>query len=147
LTDELFRPTIEARPAPVGRPWRPASIVYPAFFGGPLAAVVLGLLNGRRLALGRTALLGIAAAGAAGVAGRLMLTAVVHPHSVGRLLGGLAGLLVWLSVLAAQKRPFRAYELRGGEPAGLVGPGLAAVAGCGLLEVAVLVLVVRAVTG
>lgn len=147
MTDDLFRPTIEAQPVPAERPWRPGSIVYPAFFGGPLAAAVLGILNGRRLALGRTALLAIAAAGAASIVGRLVLTAALHPDRVGRLLGSVAGLLVWMVVLAAQKRPFRAYELRDGEPANLVRPGLAAAIGCGLLEITVLVLVVRAVTG
>jgi hypothetical protein len=121
--------------------------VYPAFFGGPLAATVLGVLNGRRLALDRTALLGIAGAGAAAIAGRLVLTAVLHPDSVGRLLGSVGGLLVWTVVLAVQKRPFRAYELRDGEPASLVRPGLAAAIGCGVLEAVVLVLVVGAVTG
>jgi hypothetical protein len=50
-------------------------------------------------------------------------------------------------VLAVQKRPFRAYELRDGEPASLVRPGLAAAIGCGVLEAVVLVLVVGAVTG
>jgi hypothetical protein len=147
LTDDLFRPTIEARPVPAERPWRPGSIVYPAFFGGPLAATVLGVLNGRRLALDRTTTLAIAGAGGAAIAGRLVLTAALHPDSVGRLLGSVGGLLVWTVVLAVQKRPFRAYELRDGEPASLVRPGLAAAVGCGVLEAVVLVLVVGAVTG
>lgn len=144
MTDDLFRPTVTDRSVPEQRPWRPASIVYPASFGGPLAATVLGLLNGHRLVISRTAALVIAGTGGAAIAGRLILTVALDPNRGGRLLGSVAGLLVWIVLLTVQKRPFRTFELRGGEPASLVRPGLAAAIGCGLLEVAVLVLVVQA---
>jgi hypothetical protein len=143
MQDDLFRPTI-AEPAPSGRPpWRPESIAYPAFFGGPLGAALLGVLNGRRLALpGRTLLL-VAVAGLAGFAGRAAVTAVAGDNSVIRLAGSVTGLLVWAAVLAAERGPFRVAQLRGTEPASLVGAGFAAAIGCGLLEVVLLLAVVR----
>ena len=42
MQDELFNPTIRARDTAGKPPWRPDSIFYPAFFGGPIAAATLG---------------------------------------------------------------------------------------------------------
>jgi hypothetical protein len=141
MTDDLFRPTIEARPTVESPPWRPASIVYPAFFGGPLAGMVLGLVNGRRLDLGGRAMLAIGAAGVAAIIGRTIVTAVLDGQVSARFIGAAAGALVWGVIVTLQKRPFRVYELTGGEPARLIGPGFAAAIGCGLAEAILLVLV------
>lgn len=143
MHDELFSPTIRDRPPPGKPPWRPESIVYPAFFGGPIAGAVLGVLNGRRLALPTGQLLAVAGAGLAGFAARLAVGAFADGDSGVRLSGTVAGLLVWLAVLALQRRPFRLAVLRGVDPANLIGPGLAAAVGCGLLEAALILVLVR----
>ncbi|WP_250034847.1 hypothetical protein [Paractinoplanes maris] len=143
MHDDLFSPTIREQPAPGRPPWRPESIVYPAFFGGPLAAATLGVLNGRRLALPTGHLLAIAGAGLAGFAARAVVEGFTDGNSPTRLAGTVTGLLVWLVVLSLQRRPFRVVALRGHGPARLLGPGFAAAIGCGLLEAILLVVLVR----
>jgi hypothetical protein len=143
MPDELFSPTIRDRPVSGKPPWRPESILYPAFFGGPLAAATLGVLNGRRLGLDTGRLATIAVAGLAAFAGRIAVSAAVEGNSGIRLAGTVAGILVWLVVLGFQRRPFRAFTYRQGEPAGLVGPGFAAFLGGGLLEAIVIFGLVR----
>jgi hypothetical protein len=143
MPDELFSPTIREQPAPGKPPWRPESILYPAFFGGPLAAATLGVLNGRRLRLPGRDLVLIAVAGLAAFGARLAVSAAVEGNSGVRLAGTVAGVLVWLVVLALQRKPFRLYTYRGGEPASLVGPGFAAFIGCGLLEAGLILGLVR----
>jgi hypothetical protein len=141
MQDDLFRPTIRERPVPGAPPWRPQSIAYPAFFGGPLAGAVLGVLNGRRLALPGRHLLAIAGAGLACFGVRLAIGVKAGESSM-RLSGAVAGLLVWVVVLALQRKAFRATQIRGVKPANLFGPGLAAFLGCGFLEAAVFYLLV-----
>ncbi|MCA2217975.1 hypothetical protein [Jidongwangia harbinensis] len=143
MQDELFSPTIREQPPPGKPPWRPESILYPAFFGGPLAAATLGVLNGRRLALPRPQLLAIAAAGLVAFGARLAVSATVDSASGVRLAGTIAGVLVWLVVLAFQRKPFRTFSYRGGDPARLVGPGFAAFLGCGALEAVLILVLVR----
>lgn len=143
VSDELFTPTIKARPVPTKPPWRPESIVYPAFFGGPLAATVLGLINGRRLLLGSAQLWLIAATGLACFAGRLAAAMAWDSNSVGRLGGSIAGIAVWAVVNFLQRRPMRLFLHNDGEPASLIGPGIAAAIGCGLIEVLIIVAVAR----
>jgi hypothetical protein len=138
MNDDLFTPTVVRARVPKSPPWRPDSIVYPAFFGGPLAAMVLGLLNGKRLDLAARHMAVIAAAGSAAIVARFVLTAATEGDVSVRLLGSIAGALVWGTIVAVQRRPFRAFTFRDGEPARLVGPGLAAAIGCGLLEAVVL---------
>ena len=134
MHDEIFSPTIRDQPAPGKPPWRPESILYPAFFGGPLAAATLGVLNGRRLALPTGHLLAIAGVGLAGIGARLALSGFFDDNSAVRLAGSATGVLVWLFVLFLQRRPFRIAVLRGATPARLIVPGLLAAIGCGLLE-------------
>ena len=124
-------------------PWRPESILYPAFFGGPLAGATLGVLNGRRLGLARIQLLAIAAAGVVAFGARLAVSAALEENRGIRFAGTIAGVLVWLVVIAVQRRPFRAFTFGSGEPAGLVGPGFAAAIGCGLLEAVIIFGLVR----
>ncbi|GIG85835.1 hypothetical protein [Plantactinospora endophytica] len=143
MQDELFSPTIQERPAPGRPPWRPESILYPAVFGGPLAAATLGVLNGRRLGLAGHRLLVVGAAGLVGFGGRLAVSAAVDGNSAVRLAGMVTGALVWLAVLFFQRAPFRVYSYRGGEPASLVGPGFAAGIGFGVLEAVLILVLVR----
>ncbi|AVT33965.1 hypothetical protein C6361_36105 [Plantactinospora sp. BC1] len=143
MQDELFTPTIQERPAPGKPPWRPESILYPAAFGGPLAATALGLLNGRRLGLPGNRLLAIGAAGLVGLCARLAVSAAVDGNSGVRVAGMVTGALVWLVVLFFQRSPFRVYTYAGGEPASLVGPGFAAAIGLGLLEAMLILVLVR----
>lgn len=137
MQDELFRPTIRERDTSRRPAWRPDSIFYPAFFGGPITAATLGLLNGRRLGLGRGPMLAIAAAGLACFAARLALSLAIDGSAL-RLAGAVTGVLVALAIRAVQRRPFRGFVYRGGEPASLIVPGLLAVVGCGLLEAVVI---------
>ena len=134
MNDELFSPTIRDQAPPAKRTWRPESIVYPAFFVGPLAAATLGVLNGRRLALPTRHLLAIAGAGVAGFGARVAVSSFVESGSGVRLAGTICGLLVWLAVLALQRRAFRVAVLRGVEPKSLILPGFLAAIGLGLIE-------------
>ncbi|GLI01906.1 hypothetical protein [Phytohabitans aurantiacus] len=143
MQDELFNPTIREQPAPGKPPWRPESILYPAFFGGPLAAAALGLLNGGRLALPAPHLVAIGAAGLVGFGARLAIAASVEGNAPVRYGAVIAGILVSLVVLAFQRKPFRAYTYRGGEPASLVAPGIGAAIGFGVLEAILILVLVR----
>ncbi len=143
MPDELFTPTIRDRPTGGKPPWRPESILYPAFFGGPLAAATLGVLNGRRLALPVGQVLTIGAAGLAAFAARIVVTGMLEENSSARLTGTITGLLVWLVVLAFQRRPFRAFAYGDGEPASLTRAGFAAFIGCGLFEAIIIYTLVR----
>ncbi|GID27872.1 hypothetical protein C8E87_7715 [Paractinoplanes brasiliensis] len=143
VSDELFSPTIRDQAPVTRRPWRPESIVYPAFFGGPLAAATLGVLNGRRLGLAAQQLALIAAAGVVGFGVRVGVSAFVEDSSGVRLAGTVCGILVWLVVLAFQRRPFRVATLRGVEPKSLVAPGFLAAIGFALLEAFLILVLVR----
>jgi hypothetical protein len=131
VPDDLFTPTIAPAAYEDRRPpWRPQSMLYPALLGGATAVAVLALINAYRLRLPRKATLALVGAWLAALAGRLVATLVLADGQVGRparLLGALAGALVWLVVSATQKGRFRAFELRGGDAASLWGPGVAAV--------------------
>jgi hypothetical protein len=142
MDEELLRPTIDAAPVTGSSPpWRPDSIAYPAFFGGALAATVLGLINGRRLGVKLGPLLAIAATGIAAVVGRVLVTNAINAGGSTRVLGSAAGLAVWGVIMTVQKRPFRAFLYWGRDPASLVGPGWAAMIGCGLVETLVVLAV------
>ena len=135
MDDELFRPTIKAEPTTESSPpWRPESIIYPAFFGGALAGAVLGLINGRRLGLKLGPLVAIGLVGVAAVIARVVATDALDARPGTRILGSAAGIIVWLVVITTQKRPFRVYLYRDKEPASLVGPGFAAAIGLGIVE-------------
>jgi len=137
MTDDLFTPTIRTPTAPATPPWRPESIVYPAFFGGALAATVLGAINAHRLSLGRGPVLAIVAAGLVLFAGRVAFAATIGGNT-GRIGGIVAGLLTWGVVNAVQRKPFRAYLQNDWQPASLVGPGILAAIGSLIVEVIVI---------
>ncbi|MGW4497205.1 hypothetical protein ACWENR_01095 [Micromonospora sp. NPDC004336] len=145
MADDLFTPTITPAAYEARRPpWRPHSLIFPAVFGGPTAATVLALVNGHRLGLPRRANLAVLGVGLAALAARLVVTLAIFDDEAdrpARLVGALAGALVWLAASTAQKRRFRAYELRGGEPASLWLAGVGAVFLLGFAEALLLVLV------
>ncbi|MGC4786705.1 hypothetical protein ACLQ22_02495 [Micromonospora sp. DT178] len=147
VADDLFTPTIAPPTYEVRRPpWRPQSLIFPAVFGGPTAVTVLALVNGHRLGVSRPARLAVLGAGLAALIARLAITLAIFDDGGNRpvrLVGALAGGLVWLVAATTQKRQFRAYELRGGQPASLWLPGLGAVLLLGFTE-AVLVSLVAA---
>ncbi len=136
VTDELFTPTIKDAKVPTRPPWNPDSIIYPAFFGGPLAGSVLGFLNGRKLLLSRSHLLLIAGTGTVAFAARAALTATVLPSYARSIVAAIAGVVVWLVVAALQRKAFRAAIQNGRDAVSLVGPGIAAAIGFGVLEFA-----------
>lgn len=135
MQDELFNPTVEAPPPLINRPWSVDSIAYPAFIGGPMTAALLGILNHRRLALVDRGPWLIAGTGLAGFLAHVAVAvAYAEEPVITKLAGRLGGVAVWVTVLVLQRRAFRTHLVRGGAVASLLGPGIAAVIGCGLLE-------------
>lgn len=147
MSDDLFTPTITSA-VPAKPPWRVDSLVYPAFFGGPLAAAVLGLLNARRLRVGPLAFLAVAATGIGAIAVRIAFLVSIGGLLLGAytLVGVVPGLAVWAAIRSTQNRPYRSFALRGGEPAKLFWPAVAAVLGCGLAEAVVTLSIVNGVS-
>jgi hypothetical protein len=145
--DELLRPTLSERSAPVAgaeQPWRLGSQVYVAFFGGALAVAAVAGVNARRLGMDRVALALIAGLGLAGLGGTVALALAVDDlPAYGRRAVALAA---WGGMWLLQRSPDRsfAYHARAEEPyASLWWPGLAAVLAGGALQG----LVVYAITG
>jgi hypothetical protein len=149
VTDDLFTPTVTARAGDLARPWRVDSLLYPAFFGGPLAGTVLGLINAYRLGVGRRGMAAIGAVGLVAVAARIALVGIIGPFSGSSVVGALAGVAVWGAIWVTQRRAFRAFQFTGGEPARLLWLGLvAAVIGLGveIFLLGAFVVLVRAVS-
>jgi hypothetical protein len=124
VNDDLFTPTVTARAGDLARPWRVDSLLYPAFFGGPLAGAALGLINGHRLRVGRGAMVTVGAVGLGAFAARAAILMVVGPYSGSQLVGTIAGVAVWGAIWATQRRAFRSFQLTGDDPARLFWPGL-----------------------
>lgn len=146
--DDLLKPTITETAVPTERPWRVDSLVYPAFFGGPIAVTFLSALNARRLGLDGRKVALILAAGAASLTAQLLVIAFFlqgTSSSGQRFSFTVAGLLVYLVAWFVQRRPFRIFMLRGGEPANLWGPGIATVIGSVILQFILIAIVTSAV--
>ncbi|GLZ00109.1 hypothetical protein [Actinoplanes sp. NBRC 103695] len=144
MTDDLFTPTVRERPVSGKRPWRPESIFYAAFFGGPLTAGLLGVINGRRLGVPAPRVLLTALAGLAGFGAWIVSAAtLVDANNAVRLVGSITGALAWLVVIAFQRAPFRAYTYGDGEPAKLFLPGLLTALGLGFFQAATILVVAR----
>lgn len=136
MSDDLFTPTITAPPVSAKSPWAVPSLVYPALVGGGLAVTVLGLINGRRLLVGGAGQAAVALVGIAAIAARIGVLATIlrdRPESYAAVTA-VAGVIVFVVVSRMQRRAFRAFERRGGEPARLLVPGLIAVVGAGGIE-------------
>ncbi|HZM77148.1 MAG TPA: hypothetical protein VFC19_15555 [Candidatus Limnocylindrales bacterium] len=146
--DNLLMPTITETPQPVYRPWRVDSLVYPAFFGGPIAVTYLGTVNARRLGLSNRKLSLIVATGAAALTAQvLVIVFFLQDVSNGaqRLSFSAAGIVVWGVAQYLQRRPFRIFLLRGGEPASLWGAGVSTVIASLLLQFLLIYVVSSAV--
>jgi hypothetical protein len=134
LNDDLFTPTVTDKASDLARPWRVDSLLYPGFFGGPLAATVLGVINGRRLGVGTRAQAAVVTAGLLAIVGRLVIITAVGQFTGTRIVIAMAGVAVWGAILLTQRRAFRGFQLTGGEPASLLWPGLAAAIGGFVVE-------------
>jgi hypothetical protein len=137
VADDLLKPTITETPQPLRRPWRVDSLVYPAFFGGPLAVTYVGAINARRLGVGNRQIALIVATGAAALVAQLMVVVFLLDElstGVQRLSFSVAGIIVWSVAKLVQQRPFRIFLLRGGEPASLWGVGIGVVLASAAIE-------------
>ena len=147
--DELLKPTIAEETSSMDPPWSVDSLVYPAFFGGPLAVTFLAAVNARRLGVGQRHQALIVATGVAALVAQLAVIAfVLQQVSSGaqRFSYSLAGVAVWGVAKYVQRRPFRIYLLRGGTPANLWGPGIAAVLASVLIQFILVTVVNSAVS-
>jgi hypothetical protein len=113
--DDLFAPSLGGGRAPVPpageRPWRLGSQFYVAFFGGPIAAGLVGYLNGRRLGLPSPRLAAIAAVGLASLAAVAVAVAVVgeSENRSLRLLSAVGGIVAYLGIRQLQQDADRRY--------------------------------------
>ncbi|QSB13550.1 hypothetical protein JQS43_18425 [Natronosporangium hydrolyticum] len=143
MAEEPVGPATDSSAVTAPRPWRPNSILYPAFFGGPLAATVLGVWNAWRLSLPGRALALVLAAGAGAILVRFGLASLLTEQQGTMLLvGGVTGVAVWVVIVTGQRGPFRAQHPANEEPASLIRPGILVAVGCGLLEAGLLGLLV-----
>jgi hypothetical protein len=146
MPDELLRPTIGASVDMSARPWRSMSQTYVAFFGGVIATTVIAFLNARRLGVGpdkRRLILALGAAGMVLSAAVIRLLATDDSSGLRVAIRAVA-VACCLLQLRLQRPMDRAFQLRGSDYGSLWGPGLAAVFGCGLLEVVLLAAVAGA---
>lgn len=128
---DLLQPSLQdeaPRTPPKRKPWRVGSQVYVAFFGGPVAAAIIGVINAGRLRMpaGQQAAIAVAALVALGA------LVAVGSASVDALRLGVrvAGLAVYGVVYLLQRKPDRIYHYyNGGDEAysELFAPGFAAV--------------------
>ena len=136
--DELFSPSLRDRAEVrlAQRPWRLGSQFYVAFFGGPLAAALIGVVNGRRLGVDGGRLLAIAAAGAAALGLAVAVGASLDGDDARpRFFLAVAGVATFLVARQLQKAADERYSRGRSEEQiydSLWWPGLAAVIVCGL---------------
>jgi hypothetical protein len=113
--DDLFSPSLAGtRPErlPAGRrPWRLGSQFYVSVLGGPLAAGLVGFLNGQRLGLPRARLAAIAAIALAALAAVAVTLAAVSPKadSPVRLVSMVGGAAAYVAIRALQTDADRRY--------------------------------------
>lgn len=146
---DLFSPSLTQtarRDLPAGsRPWRLNSQFYTAFFGGPLAAGLVGYLNGKRLGLSQGRLWAIAGIGIAGfVAAAIAGAAFLDTSGHGRGLVVISGIVALLGIRELQKDADRLYALNRDEDEAydsLWNPGFVIALACGFGQGAFLVAV------
>ena len=113
--DDLFTPSLSGGrlgvPPAGERPWRLGSQFYVAFLGGPVAAGLVGYLNGRRLGLPSARLAAIAAMGLASLAAVAVALAVVggSDNRPLRLLSAVGGVVAYLGIRQLQQGADRRY--------------------------------------
>ena len=113
--DDLFTPSLgEARPTPPqgSRPWRLSSQFYVSVFGGPVAAGLVGVLNGRRLGLPRARLAAIAGLALAALGASVVVVALLdsEENSPLRLVAMIAGAVIYLPTRELQQDADRRYS-------------------------------------
>jgi hypothetical protein len=144
VRDDLFTATIPPLSTPEHPPWPAPSTLYPALFGGAIAGATIAVMNGGRLGLrGRYPLMVLGVALAA-LVGRLLFlrTGIQVTGLYGATLAA-EGVAVFLAAAPAQRRAYRAYEMRAHAPtSSLVGPGSIAVVAGWLIEAVLFVFVV-----
>jgi tetratricopeptide (TPR) repeat protein len=89
-------------------PWRLSSLLYPSILGGPIAAVVVAVLNGRRLRADRESLWSIAIAGFLATAAAVALAVLVESDET-RILVSVCGLAVYGVAYRLERSPDRVY--------------------------------------
>lgn len=149
MSDPLLRPTLaDAPPAGSGpAPWRPQSLVYPAFFGGALAMSVLMLVQAHRLGAGRKTPLvtAIAAVAVVGSLATVLAVFLFYPEGGAersdagrwaRLGARVLTVLAWAAIDRVLRPEARLFELRREEWSSLWLPGLGAVIGLGAVQAA-----------
>ena len=136
--DDLFTPTLQGatRPSlPEGaRPWRLGSQFYVAFFGGPVAAALIGWRNGKRLGLTDSRLRAIAGIGIGGLLVTLLFVATVSGTDTSiRLLVAGSGVVAYLATRELQKPADARYAVGRNRDAydSLWTPGLITALACG----------------
>lgn len=116
-TDDLFVPSVQQVPRPTEPPYRTGSMIYPAFFGGPLALLPFAVRNARRLGLTdtqrRLLLLAVLGSLAAALAVAVVLDSRDASPRAPRLSLQVAGLVAFLLVSRVMRGPERRLELRG----------------------------------
>ena len=142
MPDELLRPTIGADVDLSVRPWRLMSQAYVAFFGGVIATTLIAYLNAKRLGVEaskrRLVLIGGGVGLVLAAVAFTLLTNSSEITSGVRVAIRVIAVAVCLVLLRIQQPMDRAFQLRNAEYASLWGPGIAAVIGCGLIEIALL---------
>ncbi len=141
--DDLLTPSLQHRVelSDTPSPWRLSSQVYVAFFGGSLAVTAIALLNARRHAMPRKALILIAVAGLVAFAAVLAVASIIANDGDGGTPSGLRVAVQLISVVGwgpmfLLQRPFdRVFESFGDrEYKSLLGPGLLAVLALGMVQ-------------
>jgi hypothetical protein len=112
---DLFTPSLEGerrQQLPEGsRPWRLASQFYVAALGGPVAAGLVGVLNGRRLGIPGRQLALIAGVAVVALACAVVIAAAVNrdDNSPVRLVLVAAGVVAYLAIRQVQVDADRRY--------------------------------------
>ena len=141
--DDLLKPSFADRApsAPAAeRPWRLSSQGYVAFFGGVLAVTTIAFINARRLGLAAGPLALILLAGFGGLAAEIAVLSTMADatDSQIRMVARIVAFGAWGGMYLLQRAADRRYHhFRSGdddEYAGLLGPGLLASIGLGLVE-------------
>ncbi|GAA1571471.1 hypothetical protein GCM10009789_26290 [Kribbella sancticallisti] len=145
MPDELLRPTIGADVDLSARPWRLTSQAYVAFFGGVIATTLIAFLNARRLGVAASKRRLILALGGAGLVAEaivlVLLTDDLTATSGVRVAIRVVAVATCLAQVRIQQPMDRAFQLRNADYGSLWSPGIAAVIGCGFLEIVLLAIV------
>lgn len=158
--DDLLQATVGDDHRVFEPPWRVASQIYVAFFGGSLAVTVIAWVNARRLRMEDRSRLWILVAGAIAIAATFALyLAILDPSEEIALasMGGrrwarwgsrIVAVVLWIVLARIQNPAARRYQVRGdGEYSSLWLPGLGAVFGLGFIQAAVLLGVLYLIRG